>query len=298
MSLGVDLIPHKICSLNCVYCECGPSTHLTRDRKEYVPVEDVLNELKDFFQDHADPNYITFSGAGEPTLHSRLGDVIDFITSLRPEIPIAVLTNGSLLDLPEVREELSAASIVLPSLDAATDSAFNLINRPVKQFSIDTYIQGLIDFRESFQGEIWLEILIIPGYNDDPENLDALKTAVLKIQPDRIQLNTLDRPGAVSGIKAAPRDQLEQIAEEWGMDKVEIIAKPPNRHNEGSQRTDLENVILETLSRRPCTAEDLGMILKIPLSEIKLQLTLLDESGRIESELQARGRFYHSRNLK
>ena len=123
MSLGVDLIPHKICSLNCVYCECGPTTKLTRERREYVPVEKVFEELTDFFENNPDPEYITFSGAGEPTLHSHIGEVLGFLKELRPHIPVAVLTNGSLFCDPEVREELLQADLVLPSLDAATDAA-------------------------------------------------------------------------------------------------------------------------------------------------------------------------------
>jgi wyosine [tRNA(Phe)-imidazoG37] synthetase (radical SAM superfamily) len=261
MSLGLDLIPHKICSLNCIYCECGRTTTLTAERKEYVPVDEVFGELKDFFGKHPDPDYITFSGAGEPSLHSRIGEVIAFVKDLRPAVPVAVLTNGTLFSDPQVRKELMQADLVLPSLDAATEEALKRINRPVRSIRPNSYIEGLISFRQEFKGEIWLEILILPGYNDDPENLEALKVALGNMRPHRIQLNTLDRPGTVGGLWPASHEHLQEIADFFGMDQVEIIAPPEERNQVKAYRNDLEAVILETLSRRPCTLKDLEKIL-------------------------------------
>ena len=292
MSLGVDLIPHKICSLNCVYCECGPTTKLTRERREYVPVEKVFEELTDFFNNNPDPEYITFSGAGEPTLHSHIGEVLGFLKELRPHIPVAVLTNGSLFCDPAVRKELMQADLVLPSLDAATDAAFRKINRPVRSFVIDDYIQGLIDFNHEYEGEIWLEVLILPGYNDDMENILALKEAMIRIKPNRIQLNTLDRPGTLEGLRAASWTELERIAGQGNLEHVEIIAPVQERQDVKSYRTDVESAILETLSRRPCTLEDLEKILGRHINEINKYLVVLEESGVIETSTQERGIFY------
>ncbi len=218
MSLGIDLIPHKICSLNCVYCECGATTVLTHDRKEYVPVNEIYSELKDFFKHNPDPDYLTFSGAGEPTLHSHIGEVIAFLKELRPAIPVAVLTNGTLFTDPELRKELMRADLVLPSLDAATDEALRKINRPRRELLASAYIDGLIDFSREFEGEIWLEIFLLPGYNDDQKNLEALKEAAMSINPQRIQLNTLDRPGTVEGLHPMSMERLEGdfcILSEW-----------------------------------------------------------------------------------
>ncbi len=292
MSLGVDLIPHKICSLNCVYCECGPTTNLTHERKEYVLVKDVFRELKDFFSNNPDPEYITFSGSGEPTLHSHIGEVLGFIKEIRPQIPVAILTNGSLLNNPDLRKELMMADVVLPSLDAATDAAFRKINRPARSFTIDKYIQGLVDFGREFKGEIWLEVLFIPGYNDDMENMIALKNALLKINPDRIQLNTLDRPGAVYGLRTASRVELEWISNFWGLENVEIIAAAIERKDVKSYRTDVESTIMETLLRRPCTLAALEKILGLHINEINKYLGVLEESGAIETTNQERGVFY------
>ncbi len=295
MSLGIDLVPHKICSLNCVYCECGATTKLTHDRGEYVPVKEIYEELKDFFKHNPDPDYLTFSGAGEPTLHSHMGEVIDFLKDLRPFVPVAVLTNGTLFADPQLRKELMRADLVLPSLDAATDDALQKINRPRHQLRASAYVDGLIEFSREFQGDIWLEIFLLPGYNDDRENLEALKEAARLINPRRIQLNTLDRPGTVEDLQPVPMERLEEISAFFGMEEVEIIAPPQERHELKSYRSDLEGAILETISRRPCTLADLEKMLGLHLNEINKYLGVLEESGKIETSIQERGTFYQIR---
>jgi len=295
MSLGIDLIPHKICSLNCVYCECGATTNLTHERREYVPVDEIYTELKDFFQHNPDPDYLTFSGAGEPTLHSHIGEVIDFLKELRPAIPVALLSNGTLFGEPGLRKELMRADLVLPSLDAATDEALRKINRPRRELKASAYIDGLVDFSLDFKGEIWLEIFLLPGYNDDLKNLEALKEAAMRIKPGRIQLNTLDRPGTVAGLHPLPMDRLKEISAYFGMDQVEIIAPPQERQEVKSYRSDLEGAILETIARRPCTLTDLEKILGLHLNEINKYLGVLEEAGKIETKIQERGTFYQIR---
>lgn len=292
MSLGVDLVPHKVCSLDCVYCECGPTTKLTVERKEYILYEKVTKELEHYFKHNPDPDYITFSGSGEPTLNLRIGDVLKFIKQKKPNIPVAVLTNGTLLSQKQVREELLDADIVLPSLDAALNASFSKINRPNPAINIEEYINGIRDFRNKFKGKIWLEILIIPGYNDNKAELTALKDAIKKIRPDRIQLNTLDRPGAIQDIRAASRPELKQIIDFWKMDNVEIIASSPERKKMKSFRKDIEAAILETIYRRPCTVHDLAKILGIHINEVNKYLDVLDSENKIISVRQERGLFY------
>jgi len=296
MSLGIDLIPPKICTLNCVYCECGATTRLTHERKEYVPVKEVFSELDDFFRHNPDPDTLTFSGAGEPTLHAHIGEVIAYLKALRPSIPVAVLTNGTLFTDLQVRKELMQADLVLPSLDAATDKALRKINRPGKELRAAEYIRGLIDFSREFGGQIWLEIFLLPGYNDDEENLEALKLAAGEIGPQRIQLNTLDRPGTIKGLHPLPMERLEEIAAWFGMEQVEVIAPPPERREARAYRDDLESAILETISRRPCTPEDLEKILGLHIHEINKYLGVLEEAGKIESIRQERGTFYQARS--
>lgn len=292
MSLGVDLIPHKVCSLNCVYCECGRTTNLTLERKEYIPYESVTREIEDYLKNNPAPDYITFSGSGEPTLNNKIGDVLNFIKAHEKDIPVAVLTNGTLFYDPEVRKELLNADVVLPSLDAAEDKAFIKINRPNHNLNIIDYINGLIEFRKEYKGKIWLEVLIIPGLNDTKENLSALKDAFLKINPDEVQLNTLDRPGTVENIRAATKKELENIKKFWGLDIVTIIAAAPNRKNIISYRKDIESTILETIKRRPCTLEDLHSILGLHINEINKYLDVLEDEKKIKSIRENRGLFY------
>lgn len=291
MSLGVDLVPHKVCSLNCVYCECGASTNLTVERKEYVSYDEIISELKDFFSKNNNPDYITFSGAGEPSLNINIGKVIDYIKE-NHTVPVAVLTNGTLLYDKQVRSELLKADLVLPSLDAATNSAFKKIDRPENSLNVEKYIQGLIDFRKEFKGTIWLEIMILPGFNDDIENLTHLKEAILKINPEKIQLNTLDRPGVIDNIRAASRLELQNIIDMWNIPNVEIIASSAIRKNNASFRKDTENAILETISRRPCTLDDLQDILGLHVNEINKYLDVLDSDNKIQTYRQERGIFY------
>ena len=291
MSLGVDLVPHKVCSLNCVYCECGRTTKLTTERKEYIPYDEVVKELSDYFKNNPPPDYITFSGSGEPTLNSRIGEVLHFIKT-HSNVPVAVLTNGTLFYDKEVRKELLDADVILPSLDAAEERAFRKINRPWHKLNIPEYIQGLVDFRNKYKGKIWLEVLIIPGLNDNKENLLALKEAFLKIRPDEIQLNTLDRPGAVENIRAATRKELQNIVDFWNLPQVKIIASAPDRKKIVSYRDDTESAILETIKRRPCTLEDLHKILGLHINEINKYLDVLEDEGKIRSVREKRGLFY------
>jgi len=292
MSLGVDLIPHKTCTFNCIYCECGPTTNLTTKIEEYVPFDNVIKELKHFFKNNPVPDYITFSGAGEPTLNSSIGEVLEFIKSNWPNTPVAVLTNGSLFSDEKVRAKLLKADLVLPSLDAASELTFCKINRPFHKLKLSEYIQGLVDFRGEFDGKIWLEVLILPGYNDNIKDLELLKTAFERIKPDTIQLNTLDRPGIIKGLKAAGRKKLQEIVDFWNLDNVEIIAAAPERRDIKSYREDVETAILETIVRRPCTLDDLAKILGIHINEINKYLGVLEDEDKIETIQQERGVFY------
>ncbi|MBN1338920.1 MAG: radical SAM protein [Bacteroidales bacterium] len=292
MSLGVDLVPHKVCSLNCVYCECGNTTKLTLERMEYVPYAKVTSELEEFFRANPDPDYITFSGAGEPTLNSRFGDVLRFIKALKPEVPVAVLTNGTLLRNPEVRNEMLEADLVLPSLDAATEDAFMKINKPSPHIDLKEYIRGLEDFRHEYKGQIWLEVFILPGYNDDRANLDALREAIIRISPDKIQLNTLDRPGAVENLRPANMAELKEIVRLWSLPGTEIIAPVPGRKKIASYRPDAENAILETISRRPCTLDDISKVVGLHINEVNKYLGVLEHEGKIKTSRQERGLFY------
>ncbi len=292
MSLGVDLVPSKVCTLDCVYCEAGRTTDLTLERKEYISFDKVAAELDHYFRNNPDPDYITFSGSGEPTLNCRLGDVIEFIRQRKPAIPVAVLTNGTLLHDEGLRRELAGADLVLPSLDAALKKAFIKINRPCPGLDIEKYIKGLIEFSKQFSGRIWLEVFILPGYNDSAGDLDQLNRIIMRINPESVQLNTLDRPGTIAGLKSADRTELMKIRQTLDFDRVEIIASARERKNSPSYRTDIHQAILGTISRRPCTLEDLEKILGMHGAQINKYLDVLEAENRIESVREQRGIFY------
>ena len=296
MSLGIDLVPHKVCSLNCIYCECGRTTNLTTERKEYAPFDEVIKELEHFMNNNPAPDYFTFSGSGEPTLNSRIGDVLQYIKSNYADILVAVLTNGTLFSDKQVRSELLRADVVLPSLDTASDLTFYKINRPFHSININDYIKGLEEFRKEFKGKIWLEVLIIPGYNDSEPDLKILKKAFEKIMPDSIQLNSLDRPGVIPDIRAAGKNELQYVVDYWKLDNVEIIAAAPKRTDIKSYRKDIETAILETIFRRPCTLEDLAKILGLHKNEINKYLDTIEADNKIEAVRQERGVFYQSKN--
>lgn len=296
ISLGVDLVPKKVCSLDCVYCEVGQTTKLTTERREYILYDKVTNELADYFSHHPDPDYITFSGSGEPTLNSRIGDVLQFIKKNKPTIPVAVLTNGTLFYDKNVRDELLEANVVLPSLDAAREDTFRKINRPTQGLDVKKYIKGLADFRREYSGKIWLEVFFAPGYNDSEADLIALKNAFEQIMPDQIQLNTLDRPGTVNNVQRASMEYLERVIDFWQLPNVEIIAAAPERKYIQSYRKDAEMAILETIARRPCTVDDLVKILGQHTNEINKYLDVLEAEGKVEPVRQERGIFYQIKN--
>ncbi len=292
ISLGIDLVPKKVCSLNCVYCEVGKTTLLTTNRKEYIKFDKVIAELNDFMSTNKKIDFITFSGSGEPTLNSRFGDVLNYVKTNYPNIKTAILTNGTLLQDPEIRNQMLKADIVLPSLDAASQEIFEKIDRPEQNIKIENYINGIINFKKEFKGKIWLEVLILPNYNDSKQELDLLKQAIIKINPDSVQLNTLDRPGTVKNLIPATHEQLQEIINYWKLDNVQIIAAAPKRTKIESYRNDIESAILGTIERRPCTLDDLHNILGIHINEINKYLGVLENTGKITKQEQQRGTFY------
>lgn len=294
MSLGVDLVPRKVCSLDCVYCEVGKTTKLTTERKEYIPLEKIKQELLHYFAHQPDPDYITFSGSGEPMLNKYIGKILHFIKEQKPQIPLALLTNGTLLSTKELRAEVMDIDLLLPSLDAATEEVFTKINRPAAELDFNAYIDGLIAMRKEFKGKIWLEVFILPGYNTDSNELDKLKEIIMKVDPDQVQLNSLDRPGTLAELRGATRNELQQIVDYWQLDNVHIISAAPERKNIQAYRSDIENTILETILRRPCTLSDLEKILGMHVNEINKYLDVMENEEKIERVAQERGVFYQA----
>lgn len=225
LSLGVTLTPHKVCTFNCVYCQLGETTDPSASRKEYLPLQEILAELKRWLETNTpvtEPlDYITLSGAGEPTLNACIGSLILEIKKLT-SIPVAVITNASLLSNPDVRKELLAADLLVPSLDAVVPAVFSRIDRPMPGIKVEDIIEGLASLRREFSGRIWLEVMLVKGVNDDLRHIKKLKAVLERVNPDKVQLNSPVRSTAEPGILPVAKAKLRKIQELLG-EKAEII---------------------------------------------------------------------------
>ena len=251
-SLGVDLVPLKTCTYDCIYCQLGRTTCKTVESREYVPIEDVLRELQAKLE--ARPDYITLSGSGEPTLYSRTGELIGRIKAMT-DIPVAVLTNGSLLWRAEVRRQLTGADLVIPSLDGGDDAMFQAVDRPHEDITFDRMLKGLIDFRSEFQGQYWLEVVLLAGYNAIEAEVAKLANCVKLIGPDRVQLNTATRPPAEDYAVMVSRSRLDELAAMFDP-AAEVIADYRGVHKQGEFIAGRDDV-LALLRRRPCSIDDI-----------------------------------------
>jgi wyosine [tRNA(Phe)-imidazoG37] synthetase (radical SAM superfamily) len=280
-SLGVDIVPAKVCTLDCVYCQIGRTTDKSVERKDYTDIEAILTELKERLSGGLKADFITISGSGEPTLHSQLGELIDGIKKIT-DIPVALITNGTLLDRPDVRADCSKADVVLPSLDAGDEQTFQRINRPHNNISIEKLISGLCAFRNEYTGQIWLEVFFVEGMNTDSEQISKIKDAIERISPDKVQLNTAVRPTSVPNIRSVAADKLRSIAGRLGV-KCEVVADYLPRHLDEHFESKAEDV-LSMLKRRPCTLDDVCGGLNISRNEALKYITHLKQQSVIDSE--------------
>jgi len=224
-SLGVDMVPHKTCSLDCVYCECGATTLLTMERREYVSADSIIAEVDDYLSGSPPPDYVTFGGSGEPTLNSGLGRIIRHIKERFPAQKLALLTNSTLLRDKQLRSDILPCDLILPSLDAVSDDIFRAVNAPEASLDCAWVIDGLAALSAEYSGQIWLEVFIAPGINDTEGEIALFKEVITKINPTRVQLNSLDRPGTLSTLTAASAVSLEDIARRLAPLPVEIVCR-------------------------------------------------------------------------
>ena len=295
LSCGIDIVPLKICTMDCIYCQLGKTAQTTIERKDYIPIEPVLAELKEALAEGLEADYITIAGSGEPTLNSRLGELIDGIKKLT-NIPIAILTNGTLLSRAEVRADCSKADVVMPSLDAGDEQTFQRINRPYHVISVEKLISGLCAFRKEFSGQIWLEVFFVEGINTGTEQIARIKEAIKLINPDRVHLNTAVRPTADPNIARLSAEKLQEIANRLGP-KCEVVADfSPARSgilNKSKSEDLLEphsvinrkaEALLSMLKRRPCSLNDICSSLGISRNEAIKHISDLQHQGIIQSE--------------
>ena len=291
-SLGVDLVPYKTCTFDCIYCDVGRTTHKTVSRQSYVPPEEIQGELELVLSVlEKKPDYITLSGSGEPTLNTNIGEIIERIKEIT-STPVAVLTNSSLFSFSEVRRDLLEADLILPSIDAVTPALFEYINRPHQSLKIEEIISGLIQFRKQYQGQIWLEILFCRGVNDGRDEIEKLKEVIDRMAPNRIQLNTPVRPPAEDFVFPLTLGQLEEIRKTLG-DKAEII--PEFTGSLGEEFNSVKDTeILNLIKRRPCTTEDISKALGLRIDEVVKHLDHLTKTGTIRYRMYEHRCYYEN----
>jgi len=276
-SLGIDLVPFKTCTYDCIYCQLGRTTNKTVQRKEWLPLKEIISQLKEKL--YLKPDYITLSGSGEPTLFSKCDELICKIKEFT-NIPVAVLTNGSLLWISEVRRSLVEAALVIPSLDAGNDRLFQYVNRPHPDISFGKMLEGLVNFREEYKGKYWLEVFLLAGVTTPEVEIKRLKTCISSIQPDKVQVNTVTRPPAEHFAEPASQKQLEAIAKQL-YKNAEVIADYHGVHKRQDFHTQREDV-LTLLKRRPCSVEDIATGLGLHRNEVVKYVEELCTEGKIE----------------
>ncbi|MBL7107638.1 MAG: radical SAM protein [Phycisphaerae bacterium] len=288
-SLGVDFVPFKTCTYDCIYCQLGRTTNKTTQREAWIPPEIVITQLKSKL--YTKPDYITLSGSGEPTLFSQVGEVICKIKEIT-DIPIAVLTNGSLLWLPEVRNSLMSADLVLPSLDAGSDQLFRYVNRPHQDISFNRMLEGLVEFRDEYIGKFWLEVFLLSGVTTVEAQINMLAHCIKLICPDKVQINTVTRPAAEDFAISVSANQLKVIASQL-YENAEIIADYQGVNKQQDFSTCCEDV-LTLLKRRPCCIEDIAAGLGLHRNEAVKYVEELSSVGRIEAKPQNQQLYYQA----
>ena len=307
-SLGIDLFREKICNLNCVYCEVGPTTVPANRRGLYSPTREILAEITEFCSDPhrlAAVDVLTVTAKGEPTLHLDLGVILRHIKSLTDK-PVAVLTNGTTLADDEVREALQLADIVVPSLDAVRAESFSKVDRPARGLTVEAIINGLRDFSRAYQGRLWLEILLVRDINDTDADIDALLPVLTTLRLDRIQLNTVVRPPADPGARPVAEARLAEIARRLQAALAVPVDLPSPVAGFGDERdaaplptadaepAALRQAIIQMVRRRPCTAADIDRVFHLGGAEkIEQLLASLVASGTLRILTHAGDRFYH-----
>jgi len=303
-SLGIDLLSEKVCNLNCIYCEVGPTSHLTCERAEYVSTAEIIGEIDRYFQDTArlrEIDVVTVTASGEPTLHSGLGDILAHLKE-KTEKPIAVLTNGTTMMDAQVRRELSLADVVIPSLDSAREQSFRKLDRPARCLDLGETIDGLVRFSHEYSGKLWLEILFSRGINDSDDDISALQGVIDRMRVDRIQLNTVARPPLESFARPVSEKRMREIGamlQEHNPDvPVDMLARGAATEDlrasvAASAEREIVDEIIQMLKRRPCTAADINTIFHCGGSKnVEQYLEPLVRSGQLHTRTHGDKLYY------
>jgi len=288
-SLGIDMVPHKTCCFDCIYCQLGPTTNHTMKVAEYTPAAEIILDLERWMRLDGEADYLTFSGSGEPTLQARLPDIMA-LAKEQSRLPVALLTNGALLWTDHGRASAMQADVLIPSLDAATPEVFERVNRPCKGLTLDKIIEGLIATVAAFEGETWLEVMLVKDVNDSEAELEAIAAVAAQIAPEEIQVNTVVRPVPGGGPERLDDDELARACEILGPTASVIESAWEHGAPEGAERSEAD--VLGLVSYRPCTLQDVARGLDMHVNEaIKYVQHLLAE-GKIAQHVENRETYY------
>ncbi|MBM9519848.1 radical SAM protein [Desulforhopalus vacuolatus] len=276
-SLGVSPIPEKTCNYNCIYCQLGRTNKMTNERRSFFPLKEIMDELKTYMKEKVDFDVITIVGEGEPTLYADLGMLIDEIKKLTDK-PVVVITNSALMSDEGVRNALYKADIILPTMDAFDEESLKKINRPIGTIKFTEVLQGLIEFSHNYKGKMWVEIMLVGGFNDSDTQLAALKMQLEKLKFDRVYVNTPVRPPSESYARKVSQETLEKANKMFSALSIENLTAGEFFSND----PDIIEAVLEIITRHPMKEDEIKKFIEMRNEDVEKTFTKLRNSGKID----------------
>lgn len=256
-SLGISPIPNKTCNYSCIYCQLGDTNHFTNTKEYFFPLEDIISEFKEVMNQNLHIDVVSIVGDGEPTLYQGLGELITTLKTLTNK-PICVITNGALLNNNLVQDDLLNADIIMPSINAYNEALFKKVNRPFKGITFKDTYDGLVNFSHKFKGKLWIEIMLLDGINDQDYDLQQFKEMLAKINYDRLYLNTVVRPPALSNVKMVSKDRMQKAVEVLGGISIDLLSTSTYQ----STISDDYEAIISNIMRHPMNKFEIEAFLK------------------------------------
>jgi len=291
-SLGIDPVPLKTCNWNCVYCQLGRSKPMTNERKDYFPPDEIVTEVKEVLASRkpGEIDWVTFVGSGETTLYASIGFLIRQVKMLT-SLPVAVITNGTLFYKPELRQELAAADAVLPTLDAGNEKLYRTINRPHPEITFKRQVEGLKAFRKEYRGNLWIEVMLVRGFNDTEDALKELAGLLEEIQPDEVHILQPDRPPAEVWVKPADKEGLLRARAILG--KIAKVIDPVKGLFDLSGSENLVDAIVGIITRHPMQETELiETLTQFSQRDVIETLNELEKSGKAQIVIRYGVRFW------